>query len=198
MLLSKVSYYLKFSLLLYLHGSGTRLLQSITLSQASLLFSIFLSLTQGHLKVMYYLSLSSLKTVYWQDYIISKHHVIWLFSVSPFWAVWCKARAQNDMNSSRSFQLISCWTPWVSYTCIFSYWRVGKSEDITTITFLLIWISTINSTPTICCTPHLVSYSFSLSHERSSPHQFGITIDFMLTCYSIRKCFKENFPHSNF
>ena len=44
----KVSYYLGFYALLYLHGSGSRLLQGAAFLQASLCFSTFMSLAQEH------------------------------------------------------------------------------------------------------------------------------------------------------
>ena len=65
--------------------------------------------------------------------------------------------------------------------------RGEVSEAINNINLLLIWISTINSTFSIFV-------STLPPPRRGALSQIGITANFTLTCYWIRKCFKKVFP----
>ena len=73
MLVSKVSYYLNLSSLLYLCESGTRLLQDIALFPASLHFSTYMSLAYGNLSK--HCIISGFTLLF---YFHVQQHVVWL------------------------------------------------------------------------------------------------------------------------
>ena len=77
-------------------------------------------------------------------------------------------------------------TVWTLYHIhAFSLTEVGGAgEAINSFNFLLIWISEIN-------------FTSSLFNSLLPSPKIGITTGFMLTCYRIRKWFKENFLHLN-
>ena len=148
----KVSFYLDFSLLLYLHESGAResLVRSSMVSKLpyNIVFSSLListNLAQGYHKELFYLSLSSFLSLYC---ISVRLHYVQTTRNMAFLCLSTLGSQVVDVNLFINLRSLSArHSQGAEYLVFYAYlssegWSWAKLKNIN---FLLIWIPTINS-----------------------------------------------------